>query len=242
MVKKQIKQGMAIMIFCSLVLSGCGKTLEQKTTFNKVKDVVVSEDTQQTFEEMMNTINEILTKYGGNQTCQIGNAQVSVTFPDEWFASKHDSDAEYNRIYADSAEATPNYKFEVEQQDRLYDKNFKDQSKKLIKQMENMTDMEVGKSFIKKMEKVYSYHLKKEEYPKWTKVSFDKKTIHEQVYVVAKGKLKATSKRKREKGSYWYITIKNGTLLTFKFTTQHPNIDESVVSVFEDIMDTVEYE
>ncbi len=131
------------------------------------------------------------------------------------------------------------YSFEVNVRDEIldWDGNGKNMLKNILQKYPNMTTYVM----IKDLEKLYEYYYKHDEYPKWKDISFEKKKFNGQYYLMAKARVEPLSKKKSETGGCWYITIKNGTDFEFQFSSEHPTIDESVISEFDEIMKSVKY-
>lgn len=230
----------AIMIGVMVCCIGCGQeSLEKSTTLKKVKDITATV----TDDDLLSQ-DEILSEWEKHDgSTSIAGVQVSLSCPEEWHVDAYEDDEgddEYNSICATTYN-TPKYDLNVEKKSYLYDKNGKDLIKSITKNIDNLS-VNSSKKSIQKIKDSYTYNLQNDAYPKWTEVSFETKTINGQTYVIARGKLN-TKKNKSNKGSYWYITIRNGKILEFQFTAPSAaNMDDSVISIFESIMDTVKYD
>lgn len=243
---KNINALIAVLLSSCVLLSGCGQNLKEKTTLKKVKDITAEELIKENVGEQ--TAKEAITEdYTGEQSATIGGVKISLTCPDGWEISADDDTGEYeeyNNIYAWKRTA-PKYELYVETYSLYYNIDAKNIIESVEKEVDNMTkdlEYDFDKSVINDIKEAYEAELKHEGRAfEWTEVSFEEITINNQVYVVAKGKIKSSNKKKSQSGGYWYITVRNGNIITFQFKARHPEIDASVIDIFEGIMEGVTY-
>lgn len=227
----------AALVYSMAIITGCGKQLENDTEYIKIKDIQPSE----------NIVPYHFEKEREGSVI-INGVKISVSCPQGWDINVMDYDetTTNNSLHAFHFN-TPEYDLTIEKENYLVDENYDDISASLIKKASSMTTNELNMknfdiSVIKDMQEAYEYFLTKDYAFTWSEVSFGKRTFNHQVYVTAKGKLKALNKNIREQGSYWYITIFDKNIFEFQFTSENPNIDDSVISIFEKIMQSVSYE
>lgn len=243
----KVKQITAVYIGAMLLLSGCGKDLTDSLSFEKIKTIeLTAEEKEELVKKSNNTVSESIVEEKTEGTVYINGTIVSLSCPDGWSVRTWNSDSsdnsKDNSLYVTRMN-TPNITLDVEMQQDLLDKDGTDLEKSLTDGITNLNE-----SFIKGIDQIlsdledaYTYYLKNEAYRKWKEVSFEKKTFHHQIYLMAKGRLKSTKKIARGKGACWYITIRDGNIITYQFTSDNVNIDDSMVSIFDGIMETVKY-
>lgn len=227
-----------VIIYAAVIvlLSGCGQKLTDITSLEKIKDIELTT-------KEVGTVDDMSGDLDNKAAANIAGTEVSLSCPEGWDIDIDDGnrDSRDNRIFAYHQDV-PIYELEVQLEQDLCDKHYVNLANVLMATVDNLdkADAEFDK-IISFIEEAYTYYLQEEAYEKWTEISsFEQQTIHEQIYVVIKGKLKINGK-KRERGAYWYVTIHDGNLIVYKFMDRNANMDDSVISVFEKIMNTVAY-
>ncbi len=245
--RKEINSSLIAVLLCgSVLLSGCGHHLKEEAAFKKVKDITAEELIKENLGEKSDR--ESLAKDTNEKgTTMIGGTKVSLSCPDGWTVNVNESEeySDFNYISA-WKDTAPKYDLTVEAYSDYYNLEAEKIIKSAEKEVNNMTKdygYDFDQSIIEDIKNAYAKELThKGRYQAWTEVSFEETTINQQVYVAAKGKIEKPAKNKRERGAYWYITIRNGKVITFQFQAKHPEMDASVVDIFEGIMESVTYE
>lgn len=236
-----VKKIAAIYMVVVVLLSGCGQKLVDTTTLVKVKDIELKEEDIKTADDTEDILKN-------STTVNIAGTEISLSCPEDWdVRAGENSDSKDNRITASHWEV-PVYDLSVELEHDLCDKHGTNLANVLMATIDNLDRSTMSKNdkIIPFIEEAYTYYIQKDPlyqkiYGTWTEISpFEQKTFQKQCYIVMKGKLKMKGK-KRERGVCWYITIRDGKLIAYKFIADNTNIDNSVISVFEKIMNTVTY-
>lgn len=228
----------AVMVVCvmAMVTTACGKSV----TITPGKEITLSDEEKKKANDLGNILIDAYNDAVGRDDGEMGNTTfgkvtISVTCPQGW------------KVYAEAKESLwaahnsyPKYELQVEE-DTIETKNYNDVTSRYIKKYKKLNAKNIKKAE-KELKKDYVWNLKRREISKWKNVVFGSKKLNAQYYITVKGRSKPKSKNHMGNGFYRYITICNGKLFRFTFTTNNPDIDESVMSIFDSIMKTVTYE
>lgn len=228
----------AVMAVCiaAVVTTACGKT----ATITPGKEITMSDEEKKQADQMIATFNNAYNEAlgrddGGMGNTSFGKVTVSITCPQGW---KVYAEAE-NYLWA-KHNSYPKYQLDVEV-DQILNKKYKNIEGKYIKKYKKFSAKNIKKAE-KDFKKDYAWNLLHRGYPNWVKVEIGSEEFNGQYYITAKGKLKASNKKHEGKGIYRYVTICNGKLLRFTFTANNPNMDGSVIAIFDSIVETATYE